>query len=87
MTSSTSLCTVNDLTEYNRYFKNGQAIGSGAFGTVKQVVNRENGKIVAAIKHVKLSGKSQRIKRNARQEVSFKCKLLLLLLFVCFPFV
>ena len=83
MTSSTSLCTVNDLTVYNRYFKNGRSIGSGAFGRVNQVVNLENGKVVAAIKHVNLSGKSQRIKRNARQEVSFKCKLSLFV----FPFV
>ena len=75
--SPKKLLTVKSKVDYDRSFQNGQRLGRGAFGSVYQVVNRENGNVVAAVKHVDLTGMTdERIKQYAKQEVSFFSSLI-----------
>ena len=69
--SPKKLLTVKSKVDYDQSFQNGQRLGRGAFGSVFQVVNRENGKVAAAIKHVDLTDENETIRRYARQEVGF----------------
>ena len=46
--------TINSETEFRKYLKNGNKIAKGAFGKVYEGVNRETGKVVAAVKRCEL---------------------------------
>ena len=54
---------------YRRHFEDGAEIASGGFGVVYPVINRDTGKVVAAIKRTNLEGRGERLKDYSRKEV------------------
>ena len=63
--------TVDSKSAYLKLFKNGKLpIGKGSFGVVNKVVNKNNDKVVAAIKQTDLSRLQSKAQDYTIQEVS-----------------
>ena len=64
------LGNVKSQDDYDHWFINGNHLGAGSFGAIFEVISRENGKRVAAVKHVNLAGRNEKIRKLAIQEVT-----------------
>ena len=63
---------IRSIDDYNNRFSNGNRLGSGYFGTVYEVVDREDqNKVVAAVKHASLTVLGEKLEESIRQEVTF----------------
>ena len=60
---------IRSVDDYIRCFENGDNLGGGSFGKIYRVVQRNNGDVVAAIKHLVLTGEDERKQQCIRQEV------------------
>ena len=60
---------VRSETAFSQYFERGEKIGSGEIAAINEVVYRESGKVVAAIKSANWTGRDRRIEPYLRQEV------------------
>ena len=71
MTKAYLLHKVNSYTAFSQYFEKGQRIGAGAFAEIEEVVYKESGKVVAAMKSVNLWRGHIKIQEYQLQEVFF----------------
>ena len=60
---------VENQRTFAKYLSDGDRIGSGAFGNIFKVINRKNGKVVAAVKRVDLTRLDSKNKAMNEQEV------------------
>ena len=60
---------VKNEDSYQKYFKDGEKFAKGGFGLVYPVINRETGKVIAAIKRVDLEGRDKKFVAYSRREV------------------
>ena len=69
---------INSEAAFQNYLQNGNRIGKGAVGNVFEAVNRENGKVVAAVKRCELdiytASPSESDLREVRRRFSHFCK-------------
>ena len=63
---------IRSIDDYKKRFSDGNCLGRGNFGTVYQVVDREDqNKVVAAVKHASLMWLGQQLDEIIRREVKF----------------